>query len=240
MLKLANVLLRYDNEIIVEDLSAEFDNGLTIILGQNGSGKTTIFRGILGSINQISGKISLDGKNLLKLSAREKAKYISVVRSVHNDISGITGKDYVLMAFYPQNSLFYNPDKKEIEIVLKIAKDLSAEHLLNKTLDKMSSGERQLIELLSALCQNTKVMLLDEPTSSLDYNRTHEFLERIKEISKDKIIVATLHDPNLAIKYADRILLLDSGTIVDDFNPKEETKEKIEERLRVIFPKFSV
>jgi len=240
MLTVQDVSAGYGDRKVLEKISFQLDVGLHILLGRNGSGKTTLFRAISGAVPSKSGGILLNGESLHKLSIKERAKRLAIVLGTHQTLEGITGEDLAEMAFYPRQNLFYKPGKKEKESVLHAAKEYGVEDLLERPLESMSAGERQTMELMTAILQDTPLLLLDEPTSTLDYNRTHEFLSKVKSISQKKIVLVTLHDPGLALRYADRILLIKEGQIAGDFAPSETSADVVEKMLRMLYPELRV
>jgi len=240
MLNVQNLVCAYEKKVVINNLSFSLDPGLHVILGQNGSGKTTFFRGLVNIIRPIAGEVLLDGENVLSLSPKKRARLISVVLGSHKTLAGITGEALAEMTLYSKSGLLLRPTEEDRQRIRLIAGEMGIAGLLDVPLEKMSSGERQMLSLLAAEVQNTPVMLLDEPTSSLDYNRIHEFMSRAKKISKEKILVCTLHDPALAVRYADRIMLIKNGDLVGDFSPNEVTAEKASNLLRQIYPNIQV
>lgn len=240
MLTVSRLTAGYGAAPVIRDITFELDNGFTVLLGQNGSGKTTLFRALSGSIRPESGRVLLDGEDLLRLSAKQRARRIAQVTGSHQTLAGITGADLAEMALYPAHGPLYRPGKADREKIAEAAATIGSEALLARPLDKMSAGERQLMELTAAFCQNTPVLLLDEPTSALDYNRTHSFLSKAGELSAGRILLATLHDPALALSYADRILLLQDGTVEGDFSPAKTDEKEAEAFLRILYPQIRV
>ena len=240
MLTISELSAGYGGNTVLRRISFNLDKGLTVLLGQNGSGKTTLLRAISGSIRPEAGQITLNDENLLRLSVKQRARRVAQVAGTHQTLAGITGMDLAEMALHPAHGLFYRPGKAEREQIIKTAKTMEAETLLPRPLEKMSAGERQLVELTAALCQRTPLLLLDEPTSALDYNRTHDFLTKAKALAEEKILLATLHDPGLALCYADRILLLKDGEIIGDFSPHETDAWEAETMLRQLYPQIQV
>jgi len=240
MLTVTNLSAGYGDKTVLHGLSFTLSCGLTVLLGENGSGKTTLFRALSSAIRPTAGTVTLDGEDLLALSPKKRAQKMAQVFGTHQTLSGITGEDLAEMALYPSHGLFYRPDKTAKEKILSVARELGAESLLARVLEEMSAGERQLSELVAALVQDTPLLLLDEPTSSLDYNRTHEFLRKAKTLSNRKILFATLHSPELALAYADRVLLLKDGGIVAEIVPAKESAAEVEAKLRLLYPQIAV
>jgi len=240
VLTVSHLTCAYDDKTILNDLSFSLERGLHVLLGQNGSGKTTLFRALLGIVPPRSGTVTLNGENLLNLSPKMRARRVSAVLGSHQTLHGITGQALAELALYAKSDLFSHPTQTDRQTIRDLAQQMGALSLLSVPLENMSAGERQLTALLAAAVQNTPLMLLDEPTSALDYNRTHDFMHRAKESAADKILLCTLHDPALALKYADTILLLKDGGVAAAFSPHETTAEKAQELLRQIYPAIRI
>ncbi len=240
MLEIKRLSAGYGGKRIIHEISFTLDKGFNVLLGQNGSGKTTIFRALSGALPGTCGEIILEGTDISGLSVKKRAALVSYMNSEHTAMSGIDGMQLAKMAFYPSHGIFYTPGKKEEEFIRRTAEQFDAAALLEKNLNEMSSGERQLSWLIAAICQNTGLMMLDEPTSALDFNRTHDFLSKLQMQKEDKIIFASLHDPGLALEYADRILLLNEGKLCGEIIPKNTDAAEAEEKLRVLYPGIKI
>jgi len=240
MLTIDRLSAGYSQKTILRDVSFSLDCGFHVLLGLNGSGKTTLFRAISGAIRPDSGTVTLSGESLTALTPGKRARLLAQVLGCHQTLSGLTGEDLAEMALYPSHGIFYRPTQAEKARILRTAEALDAAYLLERPLEQMSAGERQRIELLAAIAQDTPCLLLDEPTSALDYNRTHEFLSMAKTLADRKILLASLHDPGLALCCADRILLLRDGSIVGDFIPAETDAAAAQAYLRLLYPSIRV
>ncbi len=240
MLTVSSLSAGYGGTAVIRHISFRLEKGFHVLLGQNGSGKTTLLRTLSGSIRPEEGQILLNGENLLSLRVKQRARLLALVAGTHQTLSGITGMDLAEMALHPAHGLFYRLSKAEKAQLLQTARGMEAEALLERPLERISAGERQLVELTAALCQGTPLLLLDEPTSALDYNRTHDFLAKAKALGEEKILLATLHDPGLALSYADRILLLQDGEIIGDFSPRETDAAQAQAMLRLLYPQIQV
>lgn len=240
MLTVMNLSAGYRENEVLHGIGFSISNGLTVLLGENGSGKTTLFRVLSGSLRPFSGSIHSDGEDLCTMTVRERAKRIALLTGKHQTLSGVTGYDLVEMAFYPANGLFFRVGKKQKERMTALAQKMGAEELLSRPLETMSGGERQTVGLLAAVCQDTPVLLLDEPTAPLDYNRTHAFFRQAKALAENRLLLAAVHDPALALRYADRILLLKEGRLVRDLILRQTELRDAEEALNLLYPGLRV
>ncbi len=239
-LSVVSLTAGYGGRTVLRDLSFKLRPGLTVLLGENGSGKTTLFRVLSGALRPASGTVTSGGTDLISLSAKKRAKLISLVTGQGGALPGLTCWDLCEMALYPAHGTVFLPGERERERIRETARTLGAEDLLPRTPDRMSGGERQTARLLAALVQDTPVMLLDEPTAPLDYRRAREFLSVLREHCRGKTMLASLHDPALALRFADRILLLKDGGIAGEFSPTAAGAEEAEEKLRLLFPDIRV
>lgn len=236
-----NLSVGYDKKTILDDISFSLKKGeVTVLLGLNGSGKTTLLKSIAGLIKPFKGSIIIKGKDISSLSAKEKAKNISYIAQRPSSPEGLTLLDIVLMGYNSSLSLLSRVGKKEEEEAKSIIKSLSLEEKTNELFSSLSEGQKQLGILARALVQSSPIMLLDEPESALDYKNRIMLLETIRQIAKemDKTVLLTMHSPEYAIRYADRIITMKDKQIKRSIYLKDEKSEKIEEVLREIYGKI--
>lgn len=234
MLYIKDIFFRHKDEDILKGISFFAERGnVTTILGPNGSGKTTLFKCIAGLWKHYRGQIYFDQRSIDDLSFRKRARVFSMVPQDHDPPFPYSVMEIVLMGRASHMGIFSSPGKKDYEISENALKTLGIEDLKNKPYTKISGGERQLVLIARALAQDTPVMLLDEPTSHLDFRNQIKVLRKIKEISKDKglVVIITLHDPNLAGLFSDKIIVLNSGTKIAEGIPGEILTEDLIRRV---------
>jgi len=207
--------------------------GLTTILGPNGSGKTTLFKCISGLWRYYKGEIKVDGIIIDKLSFKKRARLFSVVPQEHEPPFPYSVFDVVLMGRASYIGVFSSPSKKDYEKAETALKTVGIEHLKNIPYTKISGGERQLTLIARAIAQEAPVMLLDEPTSHLDFRNQINILKKIKEIANMRgiTVVMTLHDPNLAGLFSDKVVVINSGSKVAEGLPKDIITEELIKRV---------
>ena len=239
---LHHLCVGYGNGAVLRDFSLTTEPGITVLLGCNGSGKTTLFRTLIGGITPSSGTVTIDGEPLFSLSTRQRARRIAAMPQVTRFSPGITALDYAEMGFYAASGLFFTPGSREHERVRALARDYQCDALLDRTMDTLSAGEAQLISLLSVMVQDTPLILLDEPTAALDYNRTHRFLQTLTAYSarERKTVLMTLHDPQLALTYGDRIVTLRDGSQDAVLDPKRSSLPVIRQALERLYPSIRI
>jgi iron complex transport system ATP-binding protein len=215
---------------ILQDISFVANQGeITTILGPNGAGKTTLFKCITGVWENYQGEILVNNKKIDNLPFTQRARFFSVVPQDHTPPFPYSVFEVVLMGRASYVGLFSLPSKDDHKKVEEILEMIGSSHLKDKPYTQISGGERQLTLIARALVQETPVIILDEPTSHLDFKNQQLILSKIKEITKEKslITVITLHDPNLASLFSDKVVILKEGRVLYDGHPNEVIIKKI-------------
>lgn len=224
-----------DNEVL-KNVSFTMDEGKSIsLLGRNGSGKSTLLRLLLGFITPRQGKIEIDGISLDKIPYNERAKKIAYIPQSSEIAFPTTVLDCVVMGRAPSIGIFSKPKEKDYDIARYYINLLGIEHLSRKSISRISGGERQLALIARALTQDARILLLDEPTTALDYSNQLLVLETIEKLSaKGYSILFSTHNPEQALMLNSSVLLLDKG--VSEFY--ENTKPLIDgKRLSMLYGK---
>ncbi len=200
---------------------------ITVILGPNGSGKSTLFRCICGLWKPLKGSVRFEGKEILDLSFEERAKICAIVPQEHEPPFPYSVLDVVLMGRASRISIFSSPSRTDYLKAEEALETVGISHLKDKPYTRISGGERQLVLIARALVQETPLILLDEPTSHLDFRNQVMVLSSVKGISKQRnvTVVMTLHDPNLAILFAEKIVMLREGSVFTEGSPKDVITE---------------
>ena len=242
VLRIENLPAGYGKRRILQNVSLRADAGeLAAILGANGSGKTTLLRAVQGIIPLQSGTVTVNGTDLSSLNTRKRAALVTMMPQDHPAAAGLSGMDLIETAFYPSRGLFGSPTAADRETIRTLAESFGIAHLLGRDLAEMSAGERQMISLLRAAVQDTPVLLLDEPSSALDFNHTGALFALLKRLAADgKTILIVLHDPTLALRHASKIVRMGHGTAEDILDNRSPDYEKTEASLRVLYPDLCV
>ena len=216
----------YDNFILKNIDFSINTNEFIGIIGPNGSGKTTLLKSITRLLRPKKGEILLNDQNIWKVDNKVIAKNIAVVTQ-NNDSSYMNVFDFILLGripYFKKMQLFET--KYDRDIAEKYMKLTDTFKYKDKAIDKLSGGERQLIYITSALTQEPKLLLLDEPTAHLDISHKITVLDLIKKLNKELnlTVLIVLHDLNLASEYCDRIILLSNGKIHQIGRPDEVLK----------------
>ncbi|HII67849.1 MULTISPECIES: ABC transporter ATP-binding protein [Thermococcus] len=212
------VSFSYDQKEVLKNVSFSAKEGdLLAIVGPNGAGKSTLLKCLVGMLKP-KGYAKLNGINLLNLKPKERAKYISYVPQSSYPEFAFTVEEFVELGSYATGG--------SVEDALKTVGMWERKHEL---VTKLSGGEYQLVLVARALAQGSNVMLLDEPTSHLDINHALRIMNLLKTLKKEKIVVTVMHDLNLALNYADNLLILDKGEVRWIGRPSKLTPEILEE-----------
>ena len=213
ILEVNDLAFEYKSHDALKDVTFSIPKGkVTVILGPNGVGKTTLLKCLNTILSPQRGKVLIKGRNIRQMDIRQIARHVSYVAQ-KNESARITAFDAVLMGRHPHTR--YRITEDDLKKVDAVMKKLDLSHMRLKFLDQISGGELQKVAIARALVQETDLLLLDEPTSSLDLKNQTQILELIRGIVKGHNIsaVMTMHDLNSALRYADQFLFLKDKTI---------------------------
>lgn len=212
MLEVENLCYSFGKKEVLKDIAFSVAEGeMLFIIGPNGSGKTTLLK-CLNGILKAKGAIYVEKMDLSKLSQREIAKKFGYVPQ-RGEISFLTVFDAILLGRRPY--INWEASEEDIRIVEETIKMLKIEHLALRKLNELSGGELQLVLIARAFAQQPRYLLLDEPTNNLDIRNQIEVMRLIKNAVKEKRIsaIVTMHDINLTLNYAEKVLVLKDGKI---------------------------
>jgi len=232
----------YGSVHVLEDIAFEITEGTLIgILGANGSGKTTLLKAVCGILPH-EGTCVLDGAMLEGLSPRNIAKLCSYIPQRSGITIDISVLDVVLMGFNPQLGLFAQPNTSMREAAVQALAQVGLAGREDENYQHLSEGQKQLCILARTLVTQSKLLLLDEPESALDFRYRYRMLEIIRGWVKEKRIgaITTLHDPGLALNYCDRILLLHEGKLLGCISPMEDELSHMEALLSKVYGSVSL
>lgn len=232
-IEIRNLSFAYSLRDVLKDVSFRAEEGqLLAVLGPNGVGKTTLFRCILGLQQQYKGSICIDGIDAHSLSPRELAHKIAYIPQTHGIAFSYSVQDMVLMGTTHQVSTMGVPKQKELDSANGALDRLGISHLTYHNFSKLSGGEQQLVLIARALAQNTKTLLMDEPTASLDYGNQSLVLRQVRKLADDGYtILLSTHNPQHAIWYADRAVALFDGAIAAFGSPDDVVNAALIEKL---------
>lgn len=215
MLSVENLTFRYSRQgaPVLNGVNLALKQGeIGILLGKNGSGKTTCFKNILGILSPTGGSIRFDGENLLKMPRRERARRIAYVpQDIH--FGALSVFDSILMGRVSYFGLKASQD--DYLAAEKIMVEMHLEDFAQRNVEELSGGERQKIAIARAMAQEPKLMVFDEPTGNLDIANEQLIIEEARKLAKEKniAVLSSLHDLNQAMNFGDKFFFLKNGAV---------------------------
>ncbi|WP_157314468.1 ABC transporter ATP-binding protein [Chitinibacter sp. GC72] len=197
--------------------------GLTVILGHNGSGKSTLLKLLAGQLKSDQGQVLLNQREVMHYAPRELARQVAYMPQQIPQAALMQVRELVELGRFAWRgwlSRWQADDKAQVDAALRAA---DVAHLARHALDEISGGERQRAWLAMLLAQNSPMLLLDEPSSALDLAHQYQLMQLLRSQvqSQSCAVIAILHDLNLALRYADRIIALQRGQLWFDGTPAE-------------------
>lgn len=224
MLAIESLSVTYNGHDILQDISLDIKTGeLVALVGPNGAGKSTLVRAISGVLHPRRGKISIDGLDLARLSALQRARYLAVVPQARELPPAYTVYQTVLLGRTPYLNWLGQAGKEDHAQVRRALQNTQIQHLAGRRVGQLSGGEQQRVLLARALAQSTPLLLMDEPTTHLDLEHQASLLSFVRNLTQAHrlAVLVVLHDLNLAGLYADRVALLEAGRLQAVGTPAE-------------------
>lgn len=217
-----NLVSGYDTKSILQDVSLTIpSNKISVIIGANACGKSTLLKTLARLIKPTAGKITLDGKPLHKIPSKQLARVLGLLPQSPIVPEGIAVSDLVGRGRFPHQSMFSGWTKKDYEAVAEAMEIMNITELADRHIDELSGGQRQRVWIAMALAQQTDILFLDEPTTFLDITYQVEILDMLTDLNRKHgtTIVMVLHDINLSARYADYIFAMRQGRLVAEGTP---------------------
>ena len=236
MIELDSVGVELGETPVLEDVSLDVPEGAFLALvGPNGAGKTTLLRTCNGIVSPTAGQVRVDGHDVTSSSPRDVGRLVATVPQTTRIAFEFDVADVVAMGRTPHRGRFETADDDDRTAVESALERTDTARFADRSIDELSGGERQRVVLARALAQETPVLLLDEPTASLDINHQVRTLALARELATaGRTVVAAIHDLDLAARFCDRIALLSDGSILADGPPEAVlTAERLESAFGV-------
>jgi iron complex transport system ATP-binding protein len=213
-----DLTIGYPDRTVGRGLDVALSTGEVLaLLGPNGGGKTTLLKTLLGLLKPKAGEVRLGDKPLDNYSIRERARVVAYVPQVHISTFAFSVETVVLMGRTAHGSLFSRPTGQDRAVAQAALERFGIAALASRPYTMISGGERQLVLLARALAQEPQFIVLDEPTASLDFGNQGKVMREIRALAKSGHgVLFTTHDPNHALRAADRAYLLREGTRIAD------------------------
>ena len=215
-LHIENLSFSYGKSPVLTDISFRAEYGeILSILGPNGAGKSTLFRCILGLLRPDSGTVTLDGQDILAMKPSRLARHIAYIPQSHDPVFPYSVTDMVLMGTTAHMGSFASPGKQQHTLAMDALTRLGIEKLKDRSFPSLSGGERQLVLIARAMAQQAKVLVMDEPSASLDFGNRMMLMDTVKSLADHGYaIIQSTHDPDQAYRHSHKILALRQGQIL--------------------------
>lgn len=238
MLKTEHIQYRAGGQQILKGISADFFPGaFHVILGPNGSGKSSFLKAFGGELTAFQGKVYYDGQELHQIPRLMLARRRAVMSQQPELSFPLPVEEVVLMGRYPHFE--FSPHRKDLDICDEVMSQMNLQAFRQRDYLTLSGGEKQRVQFARALAQirelpaeGCRYFFLDEPLASLDLKYQIEFLQRTRELIDERtVVIAILHDINLALGYADRLYFLKDGQLLAQGAPSEILEEALLEQV---------
>lgn len=228
-----NLSFSYGSRQVLHDINFTVEDGEFLsILGCNGVGKSTLFRCVLGLLQNYSGEVLINGVDTRKLPPAKMARLAAYIPQNCSPTFNYSVEDVVLMGTTSGLHALRSPGKKELEQVEWALEKIGITHLRKRCFHHISGGERQLAVIARALVQNAKLLMLDEPTASLDFGNQVLVQEQARMLADEGYtIIQTTHNPEHSYMFSDKVLAIKDGRVLCHGAPKEIMTKEVMSRL---------
>ena len=234
IVQLESLTVGYHSKEIVSAIDAiVLENELVAVLGGNGAGKSTLINSILGFQKVLKGEILIEGQSINQISSKEIAQKIAVVLPRLSIVPKIKVKELVAMGRLPYHKVLKSISEEEKIQIQKVLHLVGIEHLANQFANEISEGQLQLVMIARALCQDAKLVVLDEPTSNLDLANQYKVFNLLNElkVKTDKSFLMITHEVNFALEKADKIWWIEKGKLTEDIPEQIAFDQQIIQKL---------
>ena len=229
-LETRDLRLAYDGDPVVHDLSLAVPPGrMSVIVGANGCGKSTLLRGIGRLLRPQAGSVLLDGDDIARLAPRAVARVLGLLPQQPLAPEGISVSDLVGRGRHPHQGVFRRWSPEDDRIVARALAVTGTADLAGRRVEELSGGQRQRVWIAMALAQQPEILLLDEPTTFLDVAHQIDLLDLLGGLNAERgtTIVMVLHDLNLAVRYADHLVVMGGGRVLESGDPRTVLTEEL-------------
>lgn len=217
IISLSHLIIGYSaSHPVITDIDLALRSGqLSCLIGENGIGKSTLLKTLTGFLPKLGGNLLLDGRDIQSYSQRELAREVSIVLTQKPDVQNLTIEEIIGLGRSPYTGFFGRLRAEDRLVVEDAIAAMGIEKLKGRMIQTLSDGERQKVMIAKALAQETSVILLDEPTAFLDFPSKAETFQTLRRMAheRDKLILLSTHDLELAVRFADSLLEVREGCL---------------------------
>ncbi len=231
--KTEDLAVGYNGSVLIRDINISLERGsILTLIGPNGAGKSTVLKSVARQLSAIGGAVYINGREVSKMTPRELSREMSVVLTDRIRPELMTCAEVAATGRYPYTDMFGRLTDKDRAAVSDALSKVGAAGLADVEFTSLSDGQKQRIMLARAICQEPKVMVLDEPTAYLDIRHKTELLEVLRDMAKSGVtVIMSLHEIDLAVKASDYLLCLKGETVEAFGRPEDILSDGVIERL---------
>lgn len=240
--KAEHICAGYGEREILHDISFALEpHTMTAVIGANGCGKTTLLRCVANQIRH-TGECYLQDVGLDTLSVKKISREVSYIPQKGGVDIALPALEVVLMGYNPVLKLFEQPSKKQREEAMEALRIVGLEEAAEQNYLTLSEGQKQLVLLARTIVEHTKLLLLDEPDSALDFRNRYLIMRQLKKMlsEEEKAGLVCLHDPALALEFCEQLIVIQNGSCIGILHPKTDSIETMESTLRMIYKNISI
>lgn len=218
MIKLETRDLSYSyhaGQAVLSNISLEINEGtITVLLGLNGSGKTTLIKVLTGLLKPLKGTTFIESKDITQISPAALSKFISYVPQNISDDTDFAVLDYLTFGRMNTIKFYSSPKSEDYEKAKAVAEELGITDLLSEKMNELSGGQRQLVTIARAVVQDSEIIIMDEPTASIDYKFLNVVIRYIYKLkNRGKTIVLSCHNPSIPLLLNADVIVLERGKV---------------------------
>lgn len=223
MLEVKGLHTGYDKTEIVHGVDFTVGEGeFVCVLGPNGCGKTTTLKTVLGLLKPMGGDIIMDGKSTLSMTEAQRAKLFAYIPQAHTPPFPFTVADVVILGRTPYINKLAVVSDKDKQIAFEAMERMGITQYADRPYTELSGGQQQLVLIARALTQEPRLMIMDEPTASLDFGNQQLVLQQMRNLTADGTsVLMVTHDPDHALFCAHRVIVMEAGLVIAEGDPKQ-------------------
>jgi iron complex transport system ATP-binding protein len=223
MLRVSGLAAGYEGREIVHDVTFDIGDGeFVCVLGANGCGKTTTLKTVLGLIRPIAGTVEMDGRSIVDMREVERAKLLAYIPQTHTPPFPFTVRDVVALGRTVHLGRFSHASPEDERIVSACMKRMGVDSFAHVPYTQLSGGQQQLVLIARALAQEPRLLIMDEPTASLDFGNQQLVLRQMRHLAHEGMsVLMVTHDPDHALYCADRVIVMEAGRVLSEGRPAD-------------------